>query len=277
MTHFNVSTQKRAVEVLKGEYIAFYVQYFQFEREQEREWKAAAGAAGEGQEDSSAEAKAPPGKKRKVEKAAAKEKQGCEKVSCGVIYKASSRDLASILGNGSSSSDEEDKNNPELTEEELVEQDKSNAMNEFQKVLKKWLRHDVPWKTLYPDQVETDTPDLVKDLMKLDMGVVYKQIIQEDKDRKCFGFLPLMASCSKGQIGALNAESYAERMNSMGKLVLTDGNSLLKDSEIEMLVTLRMNREFMEFMREHYGDQIKEKQPFGMTIVRASKDPNECD
>jgi hypothetical protein len=27
-----------------------------------------------------------------------------------------------------------------------------------------------------------------------------------------------------GQVGALNAENYAERVNSMGKLVLTDGS-----------------------------------------------------
>ncbi len=76
-----------------------------------------------------------------------------------------------------------------------------------------------------------------------------------------------MASCSKGQIGALNAERYAERVNSMGKLVLTDGNSLLGDEETEMLVVLCMNRDFMCFMREHYGEHIVKMQPFGMTVV----------
>eukprot|EP00978_Attheya_sp_CCMP212_P013132 scaffold32855_cov56-Attheya_sp.AAC.1 len=93
-------------------------------------------------------------------------------------------------------------------------------------------------------------------------------------DRKRYGYLPLMASSSKGQIGALNAESYAERVNSMGKLVLTDGNSLLKDGETEMLVVvLRMNRDFMCFMHEHchYGEHILKMQPFGMTVVTVTK------
>ena len=35
---------------------------------------------------------------------------------------------------------------------------------------------------------------------------------------------------------------------------MTSGNSLLSDEEMEMLVILRMNREFMKFMREHYAD-----------------------
>ena len=36
-----------------------------------------------------------------------------------------------------------------------------------------------------------------------------------------------MASCSKGQVGTLNVESYAVRVNLMGKLVLIDVNILL--------------------------------------------------
>eukprot|EP00978_Attheya_sp_CCMP212_P018097 scaffold49124_cov33-Attheya_sp.AAC.1 len=107
--------------------------------------------------------------------------------------------------------------------------------------------------------------------MSLNMGVVYNDIIKSDMERKRYGYLPLMTSCSKGQNGALNAESYAERANSMGKLVLTDGNSLLKDDETEMLVVLRMNMDFMCFMREHYGERILKMQPFGMTVVTVTK------
>ena len=32
---------------------------------------------------------------------------------------------------------------------------------------------------------------------------------------------------------------------------VTDGNTLLSDEELEMLVILRMNRDFMIYMREH--------------------------
>ena len=100
------------------------------------------------------------------------------------------------------------------------------------------------------------------------MGRVYLKIIQEDKGRKEFGFLPLMASCCKGQIGALNAESFAERVNSIAKLIMTDDSTLLTDDILNKLVTLRMNAGFMEHMREHYASHINVEQPFGMTVVR---------
>ena len=67
-----------------------------------------------------------------------------------------------------------------------------------------------------------------------------------------YGYLPLMASYSTAHIGALNAESFCERVLSCANVVLTSGNTLLRDEEIEMLVVLRMNEDFMEFMRAHY-------------------------
>ena len=81
--------------------------------------------------------------------------------------------------------------------------------------------------------------------------------------------LPHLASCSKGEIGALNAESYAERVISAANLVLTEGNTLLSDKELEMLVILRMNRRFMEFMRIQYKQEIIDgHQPMNCTPVR---------
>ena len=90
-----------------------------------------------------------------------------------------------------------------------------------------------------------------------------------DPERKVYGYLPRMASCSLGQLGALNAESFCERALSCANLALTDGNSLLGDEELEMLVILRMNRNFMEFMRTNYPDLAKAlaKQHFGCTVV----------
>ena len=83
-------------------------------------------------------------------------------------------------------------------------------------------------------------------------------VIKSDPDRKNFGFIPLMASCSSGEIGALNAESFAERVISGSNLVMTNGNTLLGDKMLDMLVVLRMNREFMEFMRREYAEEITE-------------------
>ena len=53
-------------------------------------------------------------------------------------------------------------------------------------------------------------------------------------------------------LGALNAESFCERVLSCLKLVVSDLHMRLKPVEIRMLVMLRMNRGFMEYMRKTY-------------------------
>ncbi len=75
-----------------------------------------------------------------------------------------------------------------------------------------------------------------------------------------------MASCSKGQLGALYAESFYEQCLSCANMVVTEGNTLLQDDEVKMLVILRMKVHFTEFMREHYGHVVG-NQPRKMTVV----------
>ena len=55
--------------------------------------------------------------------------------------------------------------------------------------------------------------------------------------------------------------------------VLTEGNTLLGDRELEMLVILRMNRDFMEFMRKHYSRLNLEQ--FGRTIIDVDPAPGD--
>ena len=104
------------------------------------------------------------------------------------------------------------------------------------------------------------------DLMPLDVGHLYREIAAKDIDRKIYGYIPAMASCSYGQIGALTAESFCERVLSTANMVLTEGNTLLGDEELSMLVVLRMNRQFMDFMRTHYYEELKGA--FGKVAVR---------
>jgi len=65
-------------------------------------------------------------------------------------------------------------------------------------------------------------------------------------------FYWLCCPSSGVQIGALCAESFCERILSEANDVCHDGNTLLDTEEINMLVVLRMNREFKEDMREIY-------------------------
>ena len=148
---------------------------------------------------------------------------------------------------------------------------KMAVQEEFRRVFPAWYKYDVDWKGLFPEaKLEGDygSFDLLGDLIDLDMGRLYERIITTvNPSRAMFGFLPDMAGCSDGQIDALNAESFAERAISGANLVMTDGNTLLGDKELEMLVVLRMNLEFMEFMRREYADEIKLTQPYNMTVV----------
>jgi hypothetical protein len=103
---------------------------------------------------------------------------------------------------------------------------------------------------------------IIDDFMALDLKPMIDDIKKENKAGK-FGYLPLMMGCSVGQLGALNAESFAERVNSAAKLLVDNKNTALADNLIDQLVVLRINRSFMEFMRSHKHARG------GLTIVQA--------
>jgi len=152
------------------------------------------------------------------------------------------------------SDDDDDEDDADEDEDEVI-------TNEAKAALKAWRKYKVEWLDMYPDlkkKKKVDEPlDLVEDLMQLDIGRLYKHVEGVDQGRKLYGWIPLMASCSTGQLGALSAESYCERVLSCANNVLVKGNTLLSDEEVEMLVVLRMNRGFMQFMREYYKKEAK--------------------
>ena len=96
--------------------------------------------------------------------------------------------------------------------------------------------------------------------MPLDLNPMLDHLEKENKGGK-FGYLPLMMGCSVGQLGALNAESFAEQVNSAAKLLIDDKNTSLTDPLIDKLVVLRMNTSFMEFMRSNKSAR------HGITII----------
>ena len=115
--------------------------------------------------------------------------------------------------------------------------------------------------------------DLMADLLDTNMFKVYSDIlrseslrIQHAKSAK-FGYLTMM---SVATLGALNAESFCERVLSCVKLVVSDLHVRLKADEIRMLVMLRMNREFMEYMRASYPDTPLSDFRAADTYVRAN-------
>ena len=95
------------------------------------------------------------------------------------------------------------------------------------------------------------------------VSIMKEDFIEKDKDHKKYGWLPKMATCSKGSIGSLLASSFCERINSSANQVLTLGNTLLGDGEMEKLVMCRMNEDFIVFMRQHYPKVANEQFEFG--------------
>ena len=57
-----------------------------------------------------------------------------------------------------------------------------------------------------------------------------------------------MAVPSPYTIGALNVESFSERVISAANLIMDEDNTALADEELEMMVILRIDREFTNFM-----------------------------
>ena len=53
-------------------------------------------------------------------------------------------------------------------------------------------------------------------------------------------------------IGTFQASSFCERINSCANHAFTTGNTALDPEEANILVVLKIYREFMGFRREHY-------------------------
>ena len=68
--------------------------------------------------------------------------------------------------------------------------------------------------------------------------------------KNCFGYLPLMKGASKCQLGAVNSESYSERINSAANQVVTKNVVSTDPDFVDILVTLRMNEKFMAHVQK---------------------------
>ena len=143
-------------------------------------------------------------------------------------------------------------------EAESAAEFEARTMLEAASALRHWYKMQIDWAAEFPDSslkprqedgLGIESVDLM-DLLPLDMGRLYFKIEKNDPNRKQFGFIPKMA---RTIIGALNAESFCERMLRAAGHVLTEGNTLLSSEELEKLTLLRMNRDFMIFMRQHYN------------------------
>ena len=110
---------------------------------------------------------------------------------------------------------------------------------------------------MYPalELAEGEDPSLIDDLLEIDMAVIVSKVRRKDPFRSRYGWLPQLWEC---YAAGNTASSYCERMISVANDVMTEGRTLLDDPKLEMLAILRMNREFMEFMRAEFPEIMNE-------------------
>ena len=101
------------------------------------------------------------------------------------------------------------------------------------------------WKTLCPEELGDETVILVNDLDRVDLKVLMEDIGENHN----YGFLPFMMKSSRGKLGALNAETFSEWINSTSKIVLDKGNCRMGCDVLNKSVTLRMNKKFIKSRR----------------------------
>ena len=97
----------------------------------------------------------------------------------------------------------------------------------------------------------------------------YKKLESSDPERSKYGLIPRMASGSKGCISFLPAASFCERVNSVEKDVMTDVHLLMNDDTLQMMVVLRMKREFIEFLENKHNNLSL--QQFGKALVELTE------
>jgi len=104
------------------------------------------------------------------------------------------------------------------------------------------------------------------------VSIMKEDFIENDKDHSKYGWLPKMATCSKGSIRSLMTSSFCERINSCANQVLTLGNTLLDDGEMEKLVMCRTNQDFMVLLRKNYPPVADEQFEFGILKTEDNKE-----
>ena len=187
-SHLTVDQASKAVTLFEKAYVTFALTARQFSIKKKAVWERQAAEQAEAA-------------KREVaskggSSSSATEKEVKPKLDSGVSY-----------GESRWSDDNDDDDDDDVqgsTEESAL---REGYLAKARKSFKAWRRVKVDWVKEFERDVKLTLPlDPVHDLLPLDVGKLYKKLEASDAERKVYGYIPLMASCSYGQIGALNAE-----------------------------------------------------------------------
>ena len=154
-------------------------------------------------------------------------------------------------------SDDEFDMNIDDSEVNLMKEDKAAGAIEASKVSKEWQKFVVQAQAenlmakLYHELKEGNKSEynIIDDFLKLDMKPLYEEINRlNNAKEKCFGYIPLMMCSSRCQLGALNAESFCERVFAAANKVVRKESQSHDPDFVDKLVTLRMNKPWMDWL-----------------------------
>ena len=132
-------------------------------------------------------------------------------------------------------------NNSRLNEDQLMARDRRLGRYKFKKVIREWVKWKINWRKLFSLKTEKNLC-VIDDMMKLPMKPVMDIMEKANQEREnIFGYLPLMCKNSPVQLGALSAQSFAERMISVGNLLITKKQTQLDNKLRDKLVVWQMN------------------------------------
>ena len=92
---------------------------------------------------------------------------------------------------------------------------------------------------------------LYNNLWGVDMKLLIDYVIEESGSEEKFGYLPEMCTKYPVQLGALTSESFSERMLSNVNLLVDPNRLKFGDDMIDKLIVLRMNKTFMDRLRNN--------------------------
>jgi len=90
--------------------------------------------------------------------------------------------------------------------------------------------------------------EAVLSLIALDTGLLYLRLLQNSEELG-LGYIPQLALTV---LGNNMAQSFCERMISAANLIMHLGATCIGEQYLGRLCVLRMNREYMEFMKLYY-------------------------
>lgn len=147
-----------------------------------------------------------------------------------------------------------------VTEDQQFAAEFDRVFPQYRAIVIDWIKSfpgDFPNPAEGSEEVALTNEDLTPDdKMKLDYGKVMKAVSGEVNSFHKYGHLPAMAET---MLGSPLAASYNERMNSVAKQLMPPYRTRIGYEEFEMCVVLRMNRDFMAYMRDQHPELLCDK------------------